>query len=290
MHKSIQRILYQTVEQKVAERTTQLEAANAEIFALNQLLKAENLRLSAELNITRQLQQMILPKEQELRQIQGLQIAGFMEPADEVGGDYYDVLQHDGKVKIGIGDVTGHGLESGILMLMIQTATRTLLNNDETNSVKFLNTLNRTIYENARRMKCDRILTLSVLDYEQNRLRISGQHEEVLVVRSGTSIERIDTIDLGFPLGLIEDIADLVKQVEIELDSGDGVVLYTDGITEASNEANQLYGLERLCQVIIQNWQFTPQEIQQAIVADVRQHIGNNKIYDDITMLVLKQE
>jgi serine phosphatase RsbU (regulator of sigma subunit) len=81
--------------------------------------------MSAELAVSRKLQQMLLPKEHELNQIPGLEIAGFMEPATEVGGDYYDVLNHNGNVKIGIGDVTGHGLESGVVMLMTQTATRT---------------------------------------------------------------------------------------------------------------------------------------------------------------------
>ena len=283
-------LLYQTVEQKVAERTIQLEAASNEISALNERLEAENLRLSAELNVAHQLQQMILPEDDELQGIPGLQIAGFMTPADEVGGDYYDVIHHQGRVKIGIGDVTGHGLESGILMLMIQTAIRTLSNNNETNPVKFLNTLNRTIFQNAKRMKCEKILSLAMLDYEQNCLRISGQHEEVLVVRAGASIEQINTTNLGFPLGLIEDITDLVNQIEIQLNPGDGVVLYTDGISEAVNEAKQAYGLERFCQVILQNWQLSPQEIHRAVIADVRQHIGNSKIHDDITVLILKSD
>ncbi|HEY9301714.1 MAG TPA: GAF domain-containing protein, partial [Phormidium sp.] len=118
--------LYQTLEDKVKQRTAQLAQANEEISDLNDKLKAENIRLSAELEVTKRLQQMILPKQSEVDAIEGLEIAGFMEPADEVGGDYYDVLQHDGKVKISIGDVTGHGLESGVVMLMTQTAVRTL--------------------------------------------------------------------------------------------------------------------------------------------------------------------
>ena len=104
-----------------------LVAANQEITVLNDRLKAENMRMSAELDVTRKIQQMLLPKDRELNEVIGLDIAGFMESADEVGGDYYDVLQHQGRVKIGIGDVTGHGLESGVLMIMVQTAVRTLL-------------------------------------------------------------------------------------------------------------------------------------------------------------------
>src|SRR4051812_13794874 len=73
----------------------------------NERLQAENLRLNTELAVTQRLQRMILPKAQELQAIEGLEIAAYMEPADEVGGDYYDVLQHNGQVKIGIGDMTG---------------------------------------------------------------------------------------------------------------------------------------------------------------------------------------
>lgn len=69
---------------------------------------------------------MILPKQQELNQVKGLKIASFIQPADQVSGDYYDVLSYDGRVKIGIGDVTGYGLSSGILMIIVQTAVRTL--------------------------------------------------------------------------------------------------------------------------------------------------------------------
>ncbi|OCR01424.1 hypothetical protein BCD67_23520 [Oscillatoriales cyanobacterium USR001] len=109
--------LYQTLEDKVEERTAQLAQANQEISTLNEMLKADNLRMGAELDIVKKLQQMVLPKQSELEAIEGLEIAGFMEPADEVGGDYYDVLKQNGNIKISIGDVTGHGLESGVLMI-----------------------------------------------------------------------------------------------------------------------------------------------------------------------------
>jgi serine phosphatase RsbU (regulator of sigma subunit) len=126
------------LEVRVEERTAELAEANEEISALNEQLRAENLRMGAELEITRQLQQLILPKPEELAAVAGLDIAGYMEPADEVGGDYYDVLADNGQVKIGIGDVTGHGLESGMVMLMTQMAVRTLLTSGETDPVRFL--------------------------------------------------------------------------------------------------------------------------------------------------------
>jgi len=283
-------LLYRTLEQKVEERTAELAQANAEITILNERLKADNLRMTAELDVTRRLQQMILPKHAELNAISGLDIAGFMEPAEEVGGDYYDVLQYQDRVKIGIGDVTGHGLESGVLMIMAQTVVRSLFEGNFTNPQEFLDVLNRTVYQNAQRMNCDKTMTLALLDYADGVLQISGQHEEVIVVRSQGVVERIDTIDLGFPIAMVEEISEFVTTARIELNPGDVVVLYTDGITEALNLDKQEYGLERLIEVAQQNCHKSASEIQQAAISDVKDYIGQQKVYDDITLLVLKQK
>ncbi len=277
------------LEDRVEERTAELKAANGEITRLNQSLQAENLRMSAELAVTQKLQQMILPKQSELESIEQLEIAGFMEPAAEVGGDYYDVLKQNGRIKIGIGDVTGHGLESGVLMIMVQAAVRTLQASNETDPVKFLQVINQIVYDNVRRMNSDKNLTLALLDYQAGRLRLSGQHEETIVVRAGGRVERIDTIDLGFPIGLEEDIGGFVSYADVELHPGDVVVLYTDGITEAENTNRLQYGLERLCQVVSRNWQKPAREIRHAVIEDLRQHIGTQKIYDDITLVIFKQ-
>lgn len=277
------------LEIRVAERTGELTQANAAISVLNEKLKSENLRMGAELGILKQMQQMILPKSEEL-EIKGLDIAGFMQPADEVGGDYYDVLQIDGVVTICMGDVTGHGLESGILMLMTQTAVRTLKEIREQDQVRFFDTLNRTIYKNVQRMNSQKNLTLVVLNYADGKVSISGQHEETIVVRNGGYIERIDTIDLGFPIGLDDDITDFINHTIVELHPGDGIVLYTDGITEAMDIKNKQYGLPRLCNAIAKNWHLSANEIKQAVIEDVRQHIGTQKLFDDITLLVFKRQ
>ncbi|MEM8813699.1 MAG: HAMP domain-containing protein, partial [Pseudomonadota bacterium] len=116
----------ENLENLVSERTSELASANMEISALNDKLKSENVRLGAELDVARQIQMMVLPKVEELSEIPKIEIAGYMEPADEVGGDYYDVLQDGARIKVGIGDVTGHGLESGVLMLMVQSVARAL--------------------------------------------------------------------------------------------------------------------------------------------------------------------
>jgi two-component system, sensor histidine kinase ChiS len=281
------------VEEVLARVETHLKLRQLQqqLAEQNEQLKDENVRIKAELEIAHRLQKMLLPTKQELIQIEGLDIVCFMEPAEEVGGDYYDVLCQDGRVLIGIGDVTGHGLESGALAIMVQSAIRTLLASyQKFDSVKFLSALNQMVYHNVLRMKAEKSLTLALLSYQQGQLVLTGQHEELIIVRAEGKLEQIDTIDLGFPIGLEEDIAELVNQVTVSLNAGDVVVLYTDGITEAENLNKQLYGQKRLCEIIQQNWQKTAQEIQQAVINDVRQFIGTQKVFDDMTLLVLKQQ
>ncbi|MEG4811004.1 PP2C family protein-serine/threonine phosphatase [Microcoleus sp. F8-D3] len=267
-----------------------LVGANQEIIVLKDRLKAENMRMSAELEVTRKIQQMLLPKNREIKEVIGLDIAGFMEAAEEVNGDYYDVLQHKGRVKIGIGDVRGHGLESGVLMIMVQTAVRTLLAYNEPYQVRFLTAINRVIYDNVQRMKSAKNASVALLDYQPGMLKLSGQHEEMIVVRSNGCVERFDTIDLGVPIGLDAHIAEFVAEKILQLHSGDVVVLYTDEITEAQNMNKLLYGLERLIKVIEINSQRSPAEIRHALIKDARSHIGEQKVFDDITLLVFKQK
>jgi serine phosphatase RsbU (regulator of sigma subunit)/putative methionine-R-sulfoxide reductase with GAF domain len=267
----------------------QVAQSYEEIRVLSERLKDENLRLGAELAVTQRLQQMLLPTEEELRQIEGLDIVGFMQPADEVGGDYYDVLNHNGQIKIGIGDVTGHGLKSGVVMLMLQTAVRTLMTSDEQDPVRFLNLLNRLLRDNLQRMQVSRSMTLALLDYHMGKMCVSGQHEQVIVVRKGGRVELKDTLNLGFPLGLVTGVEEFVHETSLALRPGDGIVLYSDGITEAENEDGEFYGLERLCRVVGAHWDGTVEETKDAVVADVRAFIGEQKVYDDITLVVVRQ-
>ena len=262
---------------------------NQEITVLNDPLKAENRRMISQLDLTRKIQQMLLPKNRELKEVIGLDIAGFMEAAEEVRGDSYDVLQHKGRVKIGMNDVTGHGWERGILMIMVQTAFRTGIADNEPDLVKNLSAINSVIYDNVQRMKFDKNAILALLDYQQGMLKLSGQHGEIIVVRCNGCVEWFDTIDLGFPIGLDAEIAEFFVETSVQLYSGDVVVLYTDGITEAENMDKLLYGLDRLIEVIEINWQRSAAEIRHAVIKDVRSHIGEQKVFDDITLLVLKQ-
>ena len=279
----------ENLEHLVEERTSELEVANMAITALNDQLKNENLRLGAELDVARQIQEMVLPKVKELDQIPKVEIAGYMEPADEVGGDYYDVLQDGTRIKVGIGDVTGHGLESGVLMLMVQSVARALQEKGGVDPKQFLAVLNRAIYKNIERTNSDKFLTLAFLDYEDRRITLSGQHEEVLILRKDGEMERIDTMDLGFPVGLENDIEEFVATRDFSFDTGDTIILHTDGVTEAEDEEGELFGMERLCESAKSHIaDGGAASIVEGVIKDLKTHIGKQKIHDDITLVVMK--
>ena len=127
---------------------------------------------------------------------------------------------------------------------------------------------------------------LAILNYSDGKISISGQHEETIVLRSGGEIELIDTMDLGFPIGMIDEIEDFIAQTSVELNPGDSIVLYTDGITEAKDMDKEQYELERLCEVLRQNWHLSAEDMKQVVIDDVRRHIGKQKVFDDITLLI----
>lgn len=277
------------LEQRVQDRTRALAVANTEIQKLYDRLQDENLRLGTELDVARRIQMMVLPSKSELISVPSLEIAAYVEPANEVGGDYYDVLHTDGRTKIGIGDVTGHGIESGVLMLMVQSITRALHEQGISDPLAFLQVLNRAIYKNITRTKADKHLSLSFLDYADGRISISGQHEEVLFIKKG-DLQRIDTIDLGFPIGLEEDISDFVTSMSVSFDPEDVIILFTDGITEAENADGQLYGIERLMGSALRSYGRSAQSIADTIIEELKSFIGSAAVLDDITLVVIKRK
>jgi PAS domain S-box-containing protein len=244
--------------QEAAEEASRTKSGLlAEINKLHDRLKAENIRMGSELEITQRLQQMMLPRDEDMVRIPGLDISGSMQPAAEVGGDYYDVI----------------GCQDG---------------GEQFESKKFLNVLNGVIYDNVRRMRCDRNLTLSLLRYQDKVVTVSGQHEEVLVVRRNGDLERYDTLDLGFPLGLEQDISGFIREGMFPLQSGDVMVAYTDGITEAMNGANVPFGIERVCEAVKTSHGQPAHSVREAVLRSLREHIGGQDLLDDVSLLVVK--
>lgn len=278
------------LEAKVEERTAALQDANNEITRLNEQLTDENLRLSTELDIARRLQMMVLPPASEMASIDDLDIAGYMEPADEVGGDYYDVLQIGDSVYLSIGDVTGHGLSSGVVMLMAQTAFLTLSQSGERDIDRILSVLNQVLYRNILRIRENKNMTLAVIQYKNKKYNLVGQHESVIICRTDGRIEEIDTIDLGFPIGLEDDIDDFIFSKQFELAPDDVILLYTDGVTEAENQTQEQFGIEKLTDSLVKHHQLDAKTIMENIMDEVYTFIDGATIHDDISLMVIKQQ
>jgi sigma-B regulation protein RsbU (phosphoserine phosphatase) len=277
------------LEELVRDRTEELEKAFKEISHLNERLKGENLRLSAELDVARRLQLMVLPSEHELAAISDLDIACRMNPADEVGGDYYDCFRSNGSVKFGIGDVTGHGLSAGVVMLMAQTAIQTISLMGEPDMKRFISLVNKVLYANMARITEDRSMTLSLIDYKDRVATIVGQHESVIVCRRDGRVQVKDTNDLGMFVGFEPDISRFIHEFKVSLDSGDTMVFYTDGVTEAVNGTNEEFGLKRLCAAVGEFHQRPSSEILEGVLARLREHVGKTRVYDDVSLMIVKQ-
>jgi sigma-B regulation protein RsbU (phosphoserine phosphatase) len=161
-----------------------------------------------------------------------------------------------------------------------------------TDVAQFISILNRVLHANMERMRVDKSTSLVMLNYEAGRMKldVSGQHEHLIVVRQGGQVELLDTLDLGFPLGLEPEIDQFVGELSVEMQPGDGVVLYSDGFTEAENEAGEFYGLERLCEVVSQQWAGTAEDIKAAVASDAQAFIGGHTVYDDLALLIVKQK
>jgi serine phosphatase RsbU (regulator of sigma subunit) len=138
-------------------------------------------------------------------------------------------------------------------------------------------------------MQIDKALTLMLAHYQKGELKIAGQHEDVLIVRKHGDVERLETFDLGFPIGLQEDCGDFFGEATVSLEPGDGVVLYTDGITEAENSAGEFYGVNRLTETVSSHWDKPAEDIKQIVLDEVLAYIGDRKAYDDLTLIVLKK-
>lgn len=278
------------LEDMVKERTEELEAALDKISVLNEKLTDENFRMSAELDVAKRLQLMVLPGQEELCAIEDLDIACMMAPADEVGGDYFDCFKSNGSVRFGIGDVTGHGLSAGVIMIMAQTAIKTISLMGERDMKKMLALVNKVLYSNIERITEDRSMTLALLDYKDGVYTVAGQHEYLIVCRKDGRVEVKDTSDLGLFVGFEPDISEFIDETRISLDGGELLVLYTDGVTDAVNEAGEEFGLKRLCDIVRRNHGLPSGKIVENIHGEVRSHIGKAKVHDDISLLVIKQK
>src|SRR3954469_1820849 len=193
---------------------------------------AERQRLEKEMEIAARIQTSILPQDVN---VGGLEIAAAMHAATEVGGDYYDVVPVEDGCWIGIGDVAGHGLGTGLVMLMMQSGISALARKMPDAAPRdLLLALNTMLVENVRtRLGQHEHATLTLIRYRRDGgLTFAGAHEEMLIRRVATGrCDRIETP--GAWVGAKRDITDGTVDSTASLHSGDVLVLYTDGLTEA---------------------------------------------------------
>jgi sigma-B regulation protein RsbU (phosphoserine phosphatase) len=165
-----------------------------------------------------------------------------------VGGDYYDVLPFDGGCFIGIGDVAGHGLDAGLMMLMIQSMIATLVCRDPGASPRdIVCVLNDVLFDNIHnRLERYDHATLTLLRYEHcGKITFAGAHEEILVYRAAAqSCEVIRTP--GTWIGGRSDIRRGTVENTLRLEQDDVMLLFTDGVTEIHNQRGEMFGLDRL--------------------------------------------
>jgi sigma-B regulation protein RsbU (phosphoserine phosphatase) len=269
---------------EVAQLGAAMNAMADRIAASRKQLAAKE-RLEKELEIAARIQTSILPRDLA---IPGFEIAARMRPASEVGGDYYDVLPAPDGCWVGIGDVAGHGLTAGVVMLMVQSLTAVLVDqNPDATPSKLIQPLNRMLFGNVRhRLAQDEHVTLTLLRIgDDGRVRFAGAHEDIIVCRAaGGPCELIPTP--GTWLGVIEDIGPAAFDSELSLTPGDLMILYSDGLTEAIGDKRQQFGLKRACGIIEALRGRPVQEIVDGLFHAVDAFSLEQK--DDITVVVLR--
>ena len=240
--------------------------------------------LLAEMEVAQQIQTLMLPKEPVLS---GHDVSGLMMPAEEVGGDYYDVIQtKDGRNFIAIGDVSGHGLTSGLTMMMARASLVGVLEGDPNATLhKLYNAVNSCLRHNLQRMDLNLYMTFALFEHVGGgEFHGVGAHPPPLILRnSDRSVEEVDL--QGVWLGVVDNIESAdIPEVVITLKPGDVLLMYTDGIVErASLENGEMFGFERLSAALSTMGETAIDEVISGLVEVLE---GHSVLQDDDVTLV----
>lgn len=251
-------------------------------------------RLERELEIATVIQTLLLPAQPQL---DGFDVAARMVPAEEVGGDFYDLHQTPWGSWVAVGDVSGHGVTSGLVMMMVQSMLAALARRGHDGAARnespreVLRVINAALYENLRvRMRDDDYMTMVLFKHVGGgRFRYAGAHEKILVYRRATGAVEVLETD-GTWLGMQEDIGPFLEEREVELQPGDAMLLYTDGVTEARNPQGGQYNLDRLAEALRRQGAVprpSAEKIRDGVIEDVM--TWSRARQDDITVLVLRR-
>jgi sigma-B regulation protein RsbU (phosphoserine phosphatase) len=254
-------------------------------------LRDENLlfqkHLERELETARKIQQSLLPQSPPI--VAGLDIGIYNQTATQVGGDFYHLtmLFSGGEMGIAIGDVAGKGMPAALIMANIQASIR-MYSESKYSPKEIMRKLNDHLCPICQLIEEHRFVTLfyGVLDTEnQCFVYCNAGHNYPLVFKeNGTIYELSDNGDI--PCGIFENI--LYEEGNIKLEKNDIMLFYTDGIIEAMNLNNEMFGEDRLRNIVLKNRNLCPDDIISCIYEKMSDFIGDSVQYDDITMMVIK--
>lgn len=244
---------------------------------------SEKERLQSEIEIAASIQRNLLPKEGP--QFGGVSFSAHFEPTTSIGGDYYDVFNLDkSRLAVAIGDVSGHGLSTGLVMAMVKAAITTLVEEgaDETSLFRRLNEL---VYRSTER-RAFMTLAFTIFDLERGTIRhTNAGHLYPYLLRNGaTAPLSIECPSL--PLGVREQMT--TRTVEVPLEEGDTVVYLSDGIVEAQDENGDPLGFDQLESLLGSVPDRSPSALRDTILQAVARHSGARPADDDRTVMVLR--
>jgi serine phosphatase RsbU (regulator of sigma subunit)/tRNA A-37 threonylcarbamoyl transferase component Bud32/tetratricopeptide (TPR) repeat protein len=246
--------------------------------------EAEKQRLSSELEAASEIQRSLVPASPKLR---GCEVSAHMTPADLVGGDYYDVIHSHGVDWFAIGDVCGHGLPAGLIMIMCQTALHAvLLGQSDVDPASALVQVNRLLKQNLERFQSSTYVALTLFRHHgDGMIEYAGLHEDLLVYRARSGqVEAKQTN--GTWLGILEDLAPILTVSRLQLELGDTLLLYTDGVTEARTPVDgEMLGRVGLEKVLSESGTLPLDTIKARILAVLE----NYRSSDDITLFLLRR-
>jgi serine phosphatase RsbU (regulator of sigma subunit) len=245
-------------------------------------------RVASELKIAEDIQKQLVPK--VIPQMQGLDIASGLIPAEEIGGDMYDFLKvSDQKLLFYLGDVTGHGVPAGIVSSIASALFYGY--SVEPDLKKIMVAVNRVL---KAKTLTNMFMTLCLLLWDgisKKVLYVNAGHEKIIHYKAKEK-KVVLTSAQGVALGMLADISASIQLSEIpDFEPGDYLVIYSDGIPETWKSKNEMYGLEKL-QSVVKNFAGdlgTALAMKEAILSDVKQFAGGYKQMDDITLIVVKR-
>ncbi len=246
--------------------------------------------LSQEMELARKIQTSLLPTlTDDIHP--DLEIAAAMIPADQVGGDFYDLtFDRAGHLWFAIGDVSGHGVTPGLIMMMAQTVHTTVTTNLDCDARNVVVRINEILYMNVHeRLRETHFMTFTALKYlGDGRFQHAGAHLSMIVFRRKTgACELVKT--RGVYLNFKKDISKATKNAEFSLDRGDVLVLYTDGLTEAEDRDGKMLDLDGFVKIVEKHAHQEPRAMKDMVIADVIRWCDDRRA-DDMTIVVIKRK